>query len=262
LPFFADTNICDKWESDQDVNRNWLAAKARLEAQGENYVSCPLVLIELLSRLVKPEPAYFSKDLKSFIFQSNNAHNDFLTFPAKFVLKTVLNIDCPVSHFDASDFAQWARVVLSAPSRHAIDQGEVDLGSSLVSYGLSFDKIKSQHEAGLTFFANQMHLRRALSKQPTREEKWTAFLRTQGIVPCDGDVQAIGDALDAAYHYEVWLTKQHLTYDYKSEKHRGDWVDSQLLYYLADPNMHILTNDGHLQSRCVTSKQANRIIVL
>jgi hypothetical protein len=41
MSFFADTNICDKWASDQTVNRNWLDAKARLETQGENYVSCP-----------------------------------------------------------------------------------------------------------------------------------------------------------------------------------------------------------------------------
>ena len=259
---FGDTNICDKWESDTRVNQNWLDAKARLESQGEAYVSCPMVLIELLSRLIKPEPEYFSDDLQSFIFQSNNAQNSFLTFPGKFVLRTVLDTDSPISRFQGADFSQWAKLVLSAPSRQSIASAEVELGSSSISYGLDFDVIRDQHKEGRIKFAEQMAQWRASGAIPARQEVARGFLRSQGIIPGDGDTEAIADALDAAYHYQIGLAGQDDSYDYTAQKHRGDWVDSQLLYYLADPSLHILTNDRGLKNRCARSKQAERIIIL
>ena len=126
MPFFADTNVCSKWESDPRVHRNWLAAKARLESQGLEYVSCSLVLVELLCRLVKPEPKYFSSDLKSFLFLGNNGRARFLPFPAKFALKTVLNVVSPVSPFDSGDFQQWLNCVTASSTRDALSNGEVE----------------------------------------------------------------------------------------------------------------------------------------
>ena len=64
MAFLADTNVCSKWGSDPGVAKTWQAARTQLESQGHSYVACPLVLIELLARLVKPEPKYFSKDLR------------------------------------------------------------------------------------------------------------------------------------------------------------------------------------------------------
>jgi hypothetical protein len=217
------------------------------------------VLIELLRRLEKPEPAYFSADLKSFIFQSNNAASTFLTFPGEFVLQTVLDTHSAESRFHGGDFSQWVKIVLSAQSRDAIGFAEVELDSSLISYGLDFGKITDQHENGRLAFAKAMGSWRTESVLPPREEHALDFLRSQGIVRCDGDIEAVADA---AHHYKIWLAGQDKTYDYAAEQHRGDWVDSQLLYYLADPKMHILTNDRALKARCAASKQAERIIIL
>ena len=260
MPFFADTNVCSKWESDPNVRQNWLAAKARLESEGHQYVSCSLVLIELLSRLIKPEPSYFSDDLKSFLFL--NTAKRVLPFPAKFVLKTVLDINSPVSLFDSADFKNWLNCVVASPSRKTLSDGEVEMGSSLLTYGIDFGVIKRQHEAGQIAFVKRMTYLRARTQLPAWNEVALGILRNQEIIPQAGDAKKLTDALDAAFRYETFLLKTGTSYDFSAEKHRGDWIDSQLPYYLSDPDMHILTNDRRLKTRCHPSPQADRIIVL
>jgi len=262
MPFFVDTNVCSKWESDTSVRQNWLAARKNLESRGQEYVSCPLVLVELLSRLVKPEPRYFSTDLKSFLFLSNDGGARFLTFPAKFVLKQVLQVDSPISPFDPADFKQWCAIITASPSREALTNGEVEMGSPLLTYGVDFAKIKTQHEAGRKAFVERMAYLRQSYVRPTPLQVARGILRGQNVIPQPADADKLACALDAAYQYEMFLLNTDASYDFGAEKHRGDWIDSQLLYYLADPDMHIMTDDVRLKRRCESSHQANRIIVL
>jgi hypothetical protein len=95
---------------------------------------------------------------------------------------------------------------------------------------------------------------------------WTSvsesILRGQGVIPQQGDSDRLAEALDAAYHYELFLLGTDASYDFAANKHRGDWIDSQMLYYLSDPDMYLLTNDAAVKSRCEPSPQAERIIVI
>lgn len=136
------------------------------------------------------------------------------------------------------------------------------MGSPDILFGLDFERIKKQHEDGHTAFVSEMERWRALPTPQTREEAAAGFLRSQRIIATEEDIQAIAEALDAAYGYKCWLASQSSAYDHSAERHRGDWIDLQLLYYLADPNMHIVTNDQQLKKRCATSPLAERIIVV
>jgi hypothetical protein len=262
MPFFADTNICSKWESDSHLKRNWEITKANLEAQGQHYVSSPLVLIELLSGLVKPEPDYFISDLKRFAFLAGQSDAKFIDFPGAFVLKTVLNIDSPATNFKPTHFKQWLDCILAAPSREALSNGDVEMnGSRLISYGIDFNVNKQQHEEGKSDYAKRMTQRRAEGDIPQREYFAADFLIGIGINrKRDEDLSIIAEALDAAYEYEKFLLTTAPKYDYA--KNSSDWVDQQLLYYLADPKMFIITNDSKLQTRCKTSAQSSRVIVI
>jgi hypothetical protein len=262
MPFFADTNVCSKWESDTAVHQNWLAAKRTLESRGQEYVSCPLVLVELLSTLVKPEPQYFSSDLKSFLFLSNDGGARFLTSPAKFALKQVLQVGSPISPFDSADFKQWCAIITASSSREALTNGEVEMGSPLLTYGVDFAKIKTQHEAGRKAFVERMAYLRQNRVRPTPLQVARSILRWQNVIPQPADADKLARALDAAYQYEMFLLRTDTSYDFGAERHRGDWIDSQLLYYLADTDMHILTDDAKLKKWCVSSHQADRILVL
>jgi hypothetical protein len=261
MPFFADTNVCSKWETDPVVKQNWQVAKAQLESEGHKYVACPLVLIELLSQLVKPESKYFSEDLKSFLFLGN-AQERFLSFPGAFVLKTILGVQSPVTTLHPSDFNQILRCVVSASSREALESGDVELtGSTLFSYGLDFAKIGIPHENGKRAYAAIMKKNRLNERLPTGREHAEGILSNLQIIPANGDVEAVESALDAAYQYECFLLSEvDASYDYL--EHASDWVDRQLLYYLADPAMFIVTNDKNVKYRCRRSKQSHRVLVI
>src|SRR5262249_42884681 len=109
MPFFADTNVCSKWVSDPTIRQRWKAEKARLEDSGFEYTSCPLVLIELLSRLVKPEPQYFSEDIKSFLFLARGS-DGFLPFPAGFISETILKTTSAITKLHPSDFTEMLQI--------------------------------------------------------------------------------------------------------------------------------------------------------
>jgi hypothetical protein len=261
MPFFADTNVCSKWQSDAVVRQNWAVAKAHLESQGHAYVSCPLVLIELLARLIKPEPKYFSTDLKAFLFLADG-QDKMLPFPAEFVAKTVLNTESPITKLHAEDFRQMLQCVVSATSREGLGSGEVELpGSTLLSYGIDFEKIRIPQELGKQAYTKQMQLRRQKGYVPTREDHAMGILSNLRVDPTKANVTAISKALDAAFCYERFLLAE-IGREYDYSKNASDWADRQLLYYLADPDMHIVTNDAKIKHRCRRSKQSERVVVV
>jgi len=261
MPFFADTNVCSKWESDPVVHRNWRAVKAKLESEGHEYVACPLVLIELLARVIKAEPRYFSKDLKSFLFLADG-QGRMLSFPGAFVAKTVLNAESPITRLHEEDFVEMLRVVVSATSREALSSGDVELPDSpSFTYGMDFGKIRVPQENGNREYARRMNLRRQKGYIPTSERHAEGILSNLRITPANGDVAAVAHALDAAFHYERFLLAE-IGPDYDYLKNASDWVDRQMLYYLADPKMHIVTNDTKIKLRCGRSMQSDRVLVI
>ncbi len=66
-------------------------------------------------------------------------------------------------------------------------------------------------------------------------------------------------SLDAAYEYDLVLSRQPPAYNFRAAKNSGDWIDSQLLFYLCYPAMQIVTGDSRLKKRVANSSQASRI---
>src|SRR5438477_4040643 len=149
MPFFADTNLCAKVPRNANLQEKWAKAKERFSKEGLEYTICPLVLLEFLAGLAKPEPNFFESDLKRFKFLADDGSLTFLPFPGAFALKTILNADSPVARFNKADFEQWLNVTLFAATREDLSNGRVDLyKSSLISYGLDPAKVEEQQLAG------------------------------------------------------------------------------------------------------------------
>jgi hypothetical protein len=260
MPFFADTNLCVKVLKSLSLQPKWSKAKEQFSRQGLEYAVCPLVLLELLAGLAKPEPAYFKSDLGRFIFLANGGNAEFLPFPGSFALKTILNANSPVARFDKADFEQWLNVTLLAATRDDLSSGRVDLyRSSLVSFGLDPATVEAQQNAGTQQHIKTWEKQRS-DKRILNRNEWSAlFLFSQGIVYQSGDLARVGEALDAAYEYNLVLSRLAPGYNFRAAKNSGDWIDSQLLIYLCDPAMQIVTGDTRLKKRVAKSPQANRI---
>jgi hypothetical protein len=260
MPFFADTNLCAKVPKNPSLQARWSKASEQFSRQGLEYAICPLVLLELLAGLAKPEPAYFKSDLKRFIFLANDGNAEFLPFPGSFALKTILSTNSPVARFSRADFEQWLKVMLLATTRDDLSSGRVDLyRSSLVSYGLDPAKVEEQQNTG-----KQQHIkiweRQRSDKRILNRNEWSAlFLYGQGIIYKPDDLATVGEALDAAYEYDLALSSLPRDYNFRAAKNSGDWIDSQLLMYLCDPAMQMVTGDIRLKKRVAKSPQSSRI---
>jgi len=69
----------------------------------------------------------------------------------------------------------------------------------------------------------------------------------------------VAAALDAGYRYECSLWNEATAGQYKFAKHKSDCIDSQLLYYLCDPHIHLLVDDAQLIKRIADSPQSARV---
>jgi len=73
-------------------------------------------------------------------------------------------------------------------------------------------------------------------------------------------VTTLQSALDAAWRYELARYDLAKNQRYDFAKHDSDWLDGQLLYYLADPLIHFVTSDAKIKHRTQDSSQADRIL--
>ena len=97
---------------------------------------------------------------------------------------------------------------------------------------------------------------------PTPLDWAKSILSKAGAPITDGDIKKYLEAAGAVYCYEGWLWKEALSgkYDFDLEKHRGDFIDSTQLHYLADPQTHFLTADKQIAPRIKQSPKSSQII--
>ena len=80
-----------------------------------------------------------------------------------------------------------------------------------------------------------------------------------GIDEASVDVDFVVDKLDAFYVFEKHRMQVGAKNDdYNVDKHSNDVYDAELLIYLADPTLHLLTCDKGFR-RVEKSSQANRV---
>jgi hypothetical protein len=264
MPYFVDTNLCSKVLKDPSLQKQWGNAKRQFARDGHQYVICPLVLLELLKGLAKPEPEFFNSDLQRLSFLAGSGPRQFLELPGAFVLKTVLGSPSPVARFSSADFDQWLKVTLNADTRDALVQGRVALYQSrFMSFGLDLNSIKRMDDKGLQFHIDNWETRRANKTPPPTRNQWAAvLLYSQGIIFQPADLPKLATALDAAYQYDLAIYKVMPRYNFRSDRNAGDRTDSELLFYLSDADMHIVTGDARFKNRVASSSQVSRIHLL
>ena len=95
---------------------------------------------------------------------------------------------------------------------------------------------------------------------PSPKQWADGFLVAHGIELTAGNREMALERIDAALALAAYLCNLARTTDYKFEKNRGDWIDGQHLYYLADPQLYIVTMDNPLRDRIKTSSQSWRVV--
>ena len=129
---------------------------------------------------------------------------------------------------------------------------------------MNFLTLTSQMDAGKSEHAKLLvSVRDGTQNLPTPEQWASSILAMNGYSALSVEANRVASALESAYLFDLslWDLAKNNTYDFL--KHASDWIDSQQLYYLADPSIHFLTTDeSTIRKRVAASSQAARILTL
>lgn len=256
-----DSSVCVNVARGNLKPDDWRALRDTIQRKFAYFVS-PLTLIELVTGLGRGDEGYYQKNLEA-LKALLEPGSRFLQFPNRFVLDRVFGIVKEHPGFEPADFNSWATLLLNAASKKQLADGDVDFMelSRDHTFGFDFSKIIKPLEEGI---ANHIAIYEGIRSRkepcPTQQQWADAFLVASGLPLTDANRQAALQRIDAAITLSAHLCGLARTTDYKFEKHKGDWIDGQHLYYLADPELHIITMDKPLKDRIISSPQARTVL--
>jgi hypothetical protein len=231
-------------------------------ANNYDYAIIPLVLAEILFGIGRGDPAHFDENRKPLAILSPTHEKKFLYLPGVFAVQTVLR-RLPAKFFPSPEvFRDQARVVMLASSKADLLAGRVRVpGKRKRSGGMYFDVLNDQMYHGKADHVESLEqLRSGALVVPPHAEEWARlWMLSIGVEASPEECTRVVAALDAAWRYNGFLLNAATDGIYKFENHKSDWIDSQLLFYLSDPNMHLLVDDSQLINRIAGSPQIDRV---
>jgi len=215
--------------------------------------------------LVLSRPEYFMEHRKRFEVLRLDA-TEYLHLPGRFAVRALYDVDTALVALGPADYKQWVDTICRAGSLEQLRSGVPAYASNLVSTGLDIQKLLSFRQAGSGHHRSRMEAIRAAKTCADAPHAWAlSMLRSLGIIAKDkSDLDRFVEALSAAYAYELCLIKlaANTGYRFDAKERHGDRIDSEILFYLAAPDMHIVTDDENLRKRCADSPQAARVLLL
>jgi hypothetical protein len=129
-------------------------------------------------------------------------------------------------------------------------------------FGLAMDRTEAEVVKGREAHRDRLEGVRRDGLEPPTHEAWAAAqLEALDVDATPENAARVVAVTGAAYHYDRVLRTLARTANYDFGRHGTDWMDVQQLLYLADPSVHLMTNDGELRRRTIGSGQENRIIL-
>jgi hypothetical protein len=116
---------------------------------------------------------------------------------------------------------------------------------------------------GKTQYIRRLKALKAQAKKPYDIRTWASRMVYQLRLPLKREnKEIIEKALDAAYHHDKSVrAKSVASRKFNFKKHANSWLDSNQLFYLADPNFIFVTMDKKLIGEVTGSSQAKRVIL-
>jgi hypothetical protein len=227
-----------------------------------DYAIMPLVFTELVLGVAGGDEAHFDENRKAVKILYPTQKKRFLAPPGTFVLEQVLgrrpkNADI----LNEQSYAEEARILMAADSKAQLSSGRVQMPRNRkYSRGMDFKLLENQMASGQNEHVSKLEQLRAGTLEIPSAPEWAMlWMKSLGITPTPEEASRVAAALDAAYRYECFLWNEAKVGRYDFSKHRSDWIDSQLLYYLADTNLHLVIDDSKLAHRVAASRQADRV---
>jgi hypothetical protein len=219
-----------------------------------DFVISPLSFVEVINSLARGGEEYILANRKRLEALSpvDPLRPTFLEMPGQFVLREVLK--CPPVLVDTYQPWQLAEGMVAVLQHTSVSQ---ELRDWLA-------EMSGSHRIGTTDYATKHdEMRKVQQLKPDRELWLKANLNHLGILSVTNDeLRRLGVVLDAAYEYAAWTRRQLENPSYSPSRETSAWIDVQQLFYLSDPAIHILYNDGDFSQRTNGTNQQSRLLKL
>jgi len=155
-------------------------------------------------------------------------------------------------------------MVLQAKSRDDLLQGKVRLSDEVRRQGFDLQALQTVMDREKTSHATLLEsMCDSNNPRPTPAELAIGFLAGNGYSCTPQEAVILASKLEAGYRFESALWDLAKCNTYKFDEKPSDWIDFQQLCYLADPNIHFLTDDKKtILNRVAGTAQSHQIIIL
>jgi hypothetical protein len=204
------------------------------------YAISSITLYELIAGIDGGDEAHFPENRDRLKILYEPAGRECLPLETDFVRSAVFRLSIPAQAFGQNKLKQWIEVILHARTKAELRDGRVTIRGQ--SYGAQLAPRVEAVRKGKQQDAERLEKLRRGDFCASTPDTWARELLVRMSVPTTAENKArILSAMDAAWLYELkrYSLAKGTPYDFK--KHGSDWLDSRLLYYLADPVIHLVT---------------------
>lgn len=230
---FIETSVALKIGTPHLPEERWQAIVRHL-ASTCRFVVSPLTFFEVLNSLACGDDDHFVPNLRRLrvLSPQDPAHPTFLEMPGQFSLRAIFGWGTIADTYKPEQL-EWVMV-------HVLEQA-----APTAKLRAWLADVNSQLRVGKdSFVSTYEELRRSCPTEPDRDLWARERLMQLGIVsPTSEESGRFSRGLDAAFAYEASTRRQLKNPSYSPAKDESSWVDPQQLFYLCDPDVHMLYFD-------------------
>lgn len=246
---FVETSVALKVGTSHLPEDQWQAVVQHL-APTCQFVVSPLTFFEVLNSLASGDENYIVPNLRRLrvLSPDNPAGPRFLEMPGQFALRVILGCGPISGTYQPVQLEEAMATVLEqvAPTR--------ELRAWLAD-------VNCQLRIGKDSFVSTYEKDRTSPQTGSERESWArAHLEHLGIIlPTPEELEKFSRGLNAAIAYETSLRRQLKNPGYFPVNDDSSWIDSQQLFYLCDPNVHMLYLDRDFETRVEDTTQRSQL---
>jgi hypothetical protein len=185
-----------------------------------------------------------------------------LPLAGDFIRNRLFNLPLRRSDFGPEELTRWIPIVVKSKSRDEMLNGLVEIErSDERSYGFKLRMVQCHILKGKAQYIRRLKILRAQGKGPDLGA-WASRMVYQLQLPLTKpNKQTLEKALDGAYRHDVSVRAKSLaSRNFNFKKRASSWLDSNQLFYLADPTFIFVTADQKLIREVSGSSQAKRVL--
>jgi hypothetical protein len=260
---YFDTQVLSLAARRRICDHDWQVVVAYIKRNAQHCVSLT-TMYELFAGAATGDESRFAEYRDAFSALRISPHQTYLPLVRDFVRSRLFNLPISRVDFGPDELSKWIDIVVRSASRTELLKGLVELDrSGAQTYGFRLRKVQCQILRGKAQYIRRLRVLRAQARKPDDIEPWASRMVHQLQLPLTkANKQTVEKALEPVYRHDASVRGKSLTNrNFNFKKHASSWLDSNQLFYLADPNFIFVTADAKLIRELAGSAQAKRVIL-